>query len=274
MGAEGCAIIAGMEPAAGGRTEKTLTRAVEDLYGRPVEYELPVVSFPTSSGVIVVNCPGAGESKEGYRERYLKIGARLQARNTASLVTYNPPKPDGQFLHPSEPYWYRGASWNRISVEGMAHVIEDALADAEALCGSSTPTVHLSGFSAGGSVCGAVAYRYPQVERLLLMSAYDSVADYFYEGIKYFRGEIYLTYGVEDAVAGGMAFFLQYLAQSMKALHVRAVPECGHGFRGARNSQVLAKAFSWALEGDESYPSPDGVEPLYDDEPDPAKEGG
>ena len=31
-----------MEPTTGDRTEKTLTRTVEDLYGRPVEYELPV----------------------------------------------------------------------------------------------------------------------------------------------------------------------------------------------------------------------------------------
>ena len=40
----------GMESTTGDRTEKTLTRTVEDLYGRPVEYELPVTSFPTSSG--------------------------------------------------------------------------------------------------------------------------------------------------------------------------------------------------------------------------------
>ena len=32
----------GMESTTGDRTEKTLTRTVEDLYGRPVEYELPV----------------------------------------------------------------------------------------------------------------------------------------------------------------------------------------------------------------------------------------
>ena len=241
------------------RLDKTLTRTVMDLHDRSVEYELPVTSHPSTSGVIVVNCPGAGESKDGYQERYLKIGAGLQARNTASLVTYNPPRPDTQHLHPREPYWYHGASWNRISVEGMTHVIDDALENAEALCGRPNPTVHLSGFSAGGSVCGAVAHRYPQVERLLLISAYDSVAEYFYEGIKGFRGEIFLTYGTLDTIAGGLAYFLQFLVQSMKALHVRAVPDCDHGFRGARNSRVLSKAFSWAFEGDDSYPSPNGA---------------
>jgi len=246
------------------RFEQNLTRGVEDLYGKQVSYELPVTSFTTSSGVMVVNCPGAGESKDGHQDRYLKVGAMLQKRNLATFVTYHPPRPEGPQMHPSEPYWYRGASWNRMSVEGMCHVIEDSLDNAEALCGSANPTVYLSGFSAGASVCGAVGYLYPQIERILLMSAYDSVADYFYEGIKAFRGEIFLTYGVLDAIAAGLAFFVQHLAQSRRVLDVRAVPDCDHGFRGGLNSQVFRKAFLWAFGNDDSYPSPEGAEPLYD----------
>ncbi|GIT45357.1 MAG: hypothetical protein Ct9H300mP11_32930 [Chloroflexota bacterium] len=34
----------------------------------------------------------------------------------------------------------------------------------------------------GGVSCGAVAHRYPNVQRLLLLSTYDSVGDPFYEG--------------------------------------------------------------------------------------------
>jgi len=56
----------------------------------------------------------------------------------------------------------------------------------------------LSGFSSGGSAVGAVAFRYQEIKRILLLSTYDSVGDCFYDGIDQFTGDIYLAYGSND----------------------------------------------------------------------------
>ena len=58
------------------------------------------------------------------------------------------------------------------------------------ICGSQTPDVYLSGFSSGGSAVGAAAFRYPLVKKIPLLSTYDSVGDWFYEGISRFTGDI------------------------------------------------------------------------------------
>ena len=248
------------------RRDAVLERATLGYQGQAVPYEVPLSAYPTRSGVIVVNAPGAGELKGGRLDRWHTIARDLQARGVATFVTHNPPRADAQFKYPDEPYSYRDASWNTIAVESMAHVVDYALENATALCGVATPTVYLSGFSAGGSTCGAVAHRYPQVKRVLLLSAYDSVGDPFYEGIGQFSGEIYSAYGALDLVAKMLAYMLQYLAPAASGLHVEEVPDCDHGFRGVTNGRVLSKAFSWAFAGDDTFPSPEGGLTLYEDD--------
>ncbi len=111
---------------------------------------------------------------------------------------------------------------------------------------------------------GAVAHRYPEAKRLLLLSAYDSVGDSFYDGISQFTGDVYMAYGSQDSVAGFLAYVVSLGPMAANSLHIRQVPECDHRFSGAVNSKVLTKAFYWAFNGDESFPSPEGALQLYE----------
>ena len=171
-----------------GRLDTVLSRRTEGYAGQEVPYELPVTAYPSDSGVILVNSPGSGELKDGRYNRWANLARELQSRGMLSMVTYNVPRPDAQFVNPTEPYAYQNASWNRILVEGLAHVIDYALERRRQLCGSSDPIMYLSGFSSGGSAVGAVAFRYSEIKRILLNSTYDSVGDYFYAAIPQFTG--------------------------------------------------------------------------------------
>ena len=245
--------------------DTTLSAVTQGYQSQEVTYQVPLSAYPTATGVIIVNAPGAGEPKDGRDNRYAKIGGHLQDMAVGTLVTHRGPLPDAQSKYPDEPYSYRDASWNRISVEAMVHVIDYCKENAQMLCGSSSPTIHLAGFSAGGSVCGAVAFAYPEVSRILLLSTYDSVGDYFYSGMRKFAGEVYLAYGSEDTMAGFLAYAMNFTAPELKALNIKMVPDCDHGFRGATNGRILSKAFLWAFAGDESFPSPLGGIDLYNE---------
>ena len=153
-----------------------------------------------------------------------------------------------------EPYSYRGASWNRILIESLSHTVDWAIENAQQLCGNDSPPVYLTGFSSGGSAAGAVAPRYPNVQRLLLLSTYDSVGDPFYEGVVSFTGDIYLLYGAQDTMAGHLAMMLRTGKFAARSFLVREVPDCGHRFDGQANTKLLTQAFHWAFEGDNSQP--------------------
>ncbi len=232
--------------------------------GQTVPYEVPFIAFPTTSGKLLIQAPGAGEVKEGAWNRYVRLGEYLQDRNIASLVNFSPPWPDAQGKYPDEPYSYRDASWNRIYVEGMAHLVEHCLANAEPLCGTKEPEMYLAGFSAGGSVAVAVAPLFGPVKKILLVSAYDSVGWFFLHGVRRYAGEVYVAYAEGDIPAVAMAMTLPSLARRASAVHPRGVPRCDHGFSGETNGKVLSKAYLWAFAGEESFPSPEGGVRLYD----------
>lgn len=234
--------------------DKTLFKETETESGELVQYGIPVTAYPTGSGLIVVNSPGSGELKDGRENRWRNLGRHLQERDLVTMVTYNAPRPDFQVQLEWEPYSYRGASWNKLLIESLSHIIEWALENAEQLCGSTSPTVFLTGFSSGGSAAGAVAYRYPSVQRLLLLSTYDSVGDPFYEGISEFTGDIYLVYGDQDEMAGYLARILRTGKFAAKSFLVREAPDCGHRFDGEANTKLITQAFHWAFEGDNSQP--------------------
>ena len=132
----------------------------------------------------------------------MKLAGHLQERNMAAMVTYNAPRPDGQVQLEWEPYSYKGVGWNQLLIESLAYAIDWSLQHAKELCGSETPAIYLSGFSSGGSAVGAVAFRYPMVNGILLLSTYDSVGDWFYDGFSQFTGKIHLAYGSQDRIAG------------------------------------------------------------------------
>ena len=167
------------------------------------------------------------------------------------MVTYNAPRPDFEVQLEWEAYSYRGVSWNKLLIESLSHVVDWSLEVAGQLSGTESPAIYLSGFSSGGSAVGAVAHRYPSVERILLLSTYDSVGDPFYEGISAFNGDIYLVYGGEDPTAGMLAQVLRGGPLAARSFQIREVPNCGHRFDGETNTQLLTQAFHWAF-GDRS----------------------
>jgi hypothetical protein len=246
-----------------GRETGSLQLATTGYLGQIVPYEVPFIAFPTTSGKLIVQAPGTSEVKEGTRNRYVRLGEHLQGRGLATLVSFNPPRPDAQFKYPHEPYSYRDASWNRIYVESMAHVVEHCVKNGAALCGTAEPEVYLAGFSSGGSVAGAVAPFFPAIRKILLVSAYDSVDQFFLAGLRRYTGEIYVAYGEQDAPAAVLAMMMPALARGASAVHARAVPDCDHHFTGEVNGRILGKAYLWAFAGDDTFPSPDGGVLLY-----------
>lgn len=233
--------------------------------GQTVPYEVPFFAFPTSSGKLIIQAPGAGEVKEGYRNRFVRLGEHLQASGIATLVSFNPPRPDAQFMYANEPYSYRDVSWNRIYMESTAYLVEYCVKSAEQLCGAKEPEVYLAGFSAGGSVAAAVAPLFAGIKKILLVSAYDSVDWFFLGGVRRYTGEVYVAYGEEDLPAAILAMMMPSLARGASAIHIRGAPHCDHGFSGERNGKVLSAAYLWAFAGDDGFPSAEGGVPLYDE---------
>jgi pimeloyl-ACP methyl ester carboxylesterase len=247
------------------RTDTLLKYVTRGYDGQEVSFDVPVSVYPSDSGIVIINSPGASEAKDGRNNRWDTLAQHLQNQRVGTVVTYNPPLPDARSKYPDEPYSYRGASWNKLVVESLIHVVDYALEHAKSICGSSTPILYLAGFSAGGSACGAVAHLYPEVQRILLISAYDSVGDYFYDGIERFTGEIYMAYGAQDVMAGFLAYSMRFIAPRISLLRTQEIPDCDHGFTGATNSKILGNAFTWAFAGDKNFPAPDGGLTLYGD---------
>ena len=123
-----------------------------------------------------------------------------------ATVTYNAPFPDFQVRLEWEAYSYRGASWNRIMMESLCHVVEWSLERGAELCSVESPEICMAGFSSRELSASAVAFRYPQVKQMLLLSSYDSVGDSFYDGITLLTGDIFMAYGGQDPPAGRLAY--------------------------------------------------------------------
>ncbi|CAI8019008.1 hypothetical protein GBAR_LOCUS11466 [Geodia barretti] len=244
--------------------DAVLQRQTVTHRGGPVDFEIPVSAYPCNSGRLLLISPGSGELKDGRHDRWRKLALHLQELGLCATVTYNAPRPDFEVQLEWEAYSYRGASWNRILIESVCHVAEWALDRSTGLCGSEAPAICMAGFSSGGSAVGAVAYRYPLVEQLLLLSSYDSVGDPFYEGISLFTGDIFMGYGSQDPPAGMLAYVISVGPLSARSMVGRPVPDCDHRFSGADNSRALVKAVYWALGHDDSFPNPAGAPQLYE----------
>ena len=245
------------------KLEISLAQTTHGHYGQEVAYDIPVSIYTTNSDTIIINSPGAGVPNNDRKSRWDILGEYIQQRDIGTFIKYDYPVPDAHWKFPTEPYSHKDASWNQLVVESLIHVIDYAIENSLEICGSETPTIYLSGFSAGGSACGAVAHLYPQIRKILLLSAYDSVGDHFYAAISQFTGEIYMAYGANDQPAGFLAYGMGFMAVNVDMINVKEIPDCDHGFRGDTNNMILSKAYSWAFAGDVTFPSPEGGILLY-----------
>ena len=73
------------------RQDKDLTRMANGYLGQQIEYSIPMSIYPAQSGVIIINAPGAGESKSGRKNRYETLGQYIQEKQIAAFITHNPP---------------------------------------------------------------------------------------------------------------------------------------------------------------------------------------
>ena len=243
-----------------GKLDTVLEKVSQGYYGQEIHYEIPVAIHSTDSGIIIIHSPGAGERPrdDGRKGRWDILGEYIQQQGLGAFLSYNHPAPDAHNKFPEEVYSYMDTSWSQLVVESLIHIINYSLEHSQEICGSSTPAICLSGFSAGGSASAAVAHLYPEVRQILLLSTYDSVGEYFYSGVRQFTGEIYMAYGEQDLMAAFLAYTMRFIAPSASMVHVREIPDCNHGFQGDTNNRILSKAFSWAFAGDSNFPSPEG----------------
>ncbi len=244
--------------------DTVLHRRTATPEGQTVDFDIPMSAYPCPSGRMLIVSPGSGELKDGRHGRWRKLGLHLQEMGLCATVTYNAPRPDFQTQLEWEAYSYQGASWNRILIESVGHVADWSLERGPELCSAKNPEVCMAGFSSGGSAVGAAAFLYPQVRQLLLLSAYDSVGDPFYEGISLFTGDIYMGYGSLDPLAGMLAYVVSMGPLSCRSMAGRQVPGCDHRFSGAGSSRSLVKAVYWALGYDDTFPDPSGAPQLYE----------
>jgi hypothetical protein len=80
------------------KRDVVVERTTEGYRGEEVSYSIPLSVYPAQTGVIIINSPGAGESKDGRRGRYATIARHFQATELAAFVTYNPPRGDSVTL--------------------------------------------------------------------------------------------------------------------------------------------------------------------------------
>lgn len=209
---------------------------------------IPITVHRCDNEVVIVNSHGLGDSKEGYKNRYVKIAQLLQSLKVGAVVRYQySVAPEQSFVKPI------------ILVEFLKSVLNYILGNTRSICGSDNPEIYLAGYSAGAAVSAAVAYEFPQVTKMLLIAPSADVGiDNLKRGLSMFKGELYITLGDNDHVASPEnAMALSQWAIKARFKKVVIVPNCDHHFTGETNRRILTKAYLWAFKGDETYPSPE-----------------
>lgn len=233
----------------------TLEIIVENEEGELVQTGIPVTVHPINTGVVLINSHGLGGSKDGYNNKYVKIAQLLQGLVVGSVIRYQ----SSLF-----PFAFQDVNMT-VLLDNLRAVIEYCLNEAMLVCGSDIPEIYLAGFSAGASTSAAIAYEYPQVTKILLISpSADVGTDVLRKGLSNYKGELYITLGDNDYVIGPKAAqTLADWATKARFKKVVVVPNCDHQFTGERNGRILSKAYLWAFKGDQTYPSPQGGAKLY-----------
>ncbi|MEM3730935.1 MAG: hypothetical protein QXE74_04080 [Candidatus Bathyarchaeia archaeon] len=233
-----------------------LRRTVNNAMGELVEIRIPVTVHPSKTGVVIINSHGLGGSKDGYNGKYVKIAEYLRSLGVGSVVRYH----SSLF-----PFAFQNVDMDTLLVGNFMAVIEYVMEDSLRVCGSRNPEIYLAGFSAGASTSAAIAYEFPQVKKMLLISpSADINTKMLRKGLSEYRGELYVTVGDNDPVLSPEAArTILGWAEKAKVKKIAIVPNCDHQFTGERNGRILSKAYLWAFNGEETYPSPERGIKLY-----------
>lgn len=213
---------------------------------------LRVAIHPRKTRHVVVMLPGWDGAIDGYADKYVKMAALLCARRVGAVVR-------------AGNHDVTGHAFEDVCRARLAGLLEGVVRNGPAICGTSNPDVFLFGFSAGASAMAALAARYPAVTKMLLVApSSDAGYEAVVQGVRAYRGELYVIVGDQDEVVEDMpqAFFEMATETTNRAL--RIIPSCDHQFRGERNGRILSQAPLWAFLGDVPFPDPQRGIHLYD----------
>jgi len=213
-----------------------------------------IVTKSEKAHAIIINIPGLKGDIHGYNNKYQKIGTMLAARGTGAFVQM--------------PNRMRDKEDFATAVDDLASVIQSTLREAREMCATAHPDLYLMGVSAGGAAVAAVAGRFAQVKKILLIAPALYEDHPFYEmvaqSVKNYAGEIWIAVGEKDEVTGPSAAYKYYkLALNAKRREFELIQHCDHQFTGTENGQILSKAPLWAFAGETTFPSPEGGLELY-----------
>ena len=201
-----------------------------DILGAKLEYDQEIAIHPHKNGKILLNYPGADGHLDGYNNKYITLANHIVDSNLAAVMRCSNP--------------YTGG-WDR----SMREMLNYALDNAEEICGSKSPEIYLMGFSAGAGAISTLAWEYPEVTKILLMAPAIGVGERLVrEGLKQFKGEVYIMIGDSDDVVkteSGEVFLNFCDIASRKELFV--LENCDHQFTGERNGRIMSHAPFYAF---------------------------
>lgn len=221
------------------------------LLGRDAEVDVELAIHPNLSRKIIVNVPGANGVIDGFADKYKKLARLMQGTDLGAVVRV------GNHFSP-------GFLPNINLRKAMEYVGQHAWE----ICGDAEPEVFLMGFSAGASAIAADAHKYPAVTRILLGAPSGNMGlTRIADGLKRFRGEVYIMVGENDEVVGNWVGDVFYdLATAASHREHFLLPDCDHRFTGEANSRIMSEApfYAFSKSGKPEFPDPTGGVKLYD----------
>lgn len=220
------------------------------------EAAIQTIAIPSPSArAVIINIPGYKGDIHGFNGKYDKIGAMLAARGVGAFVEM----PNRLHLFDNDP---------KSIIDDLAVVITSVSHETRELCAAEHADIYLMGTSVGGAAVAAVAGRFAQVKKILLVAPAlppePGTQAIVYKSIAGFAGEISVVVGDKDTVTGSEdASFYADVALNAKHRRFEVIPDCDHQFTGETNGMILSKAPLWAFAGEMTFPSPEGGLKLY-----------
>jgi hypothetical protein len=223
----------------------------EILNNHPIKFSLELKIHPFNNGKIIVNYPGAFGSVDGYMQKYKILAEYIVSQSLASVVRL----PNPQTIN---------SDWNLNLEHALNYIIDNS----KTICDSDNPEIFLMGLSAGAGAIATLAWKYPQVKKILLLEPALMTGDgSLVKGIMNYQGEVYVVVGSGDEAIGtliGNMVVDNALKASRKEIFV--IPNCDHQFKGEANSRIMSQAPFYAFSDTPKikFPNLKGGIKLYD----------
>ena len=181
--------------------------------------EVTIAVHPLPSDNIVIIYPGAGGSKDGYEDKYIKMADFLIQNDVGAVI-----RTDNVFQ--------LGNGWTTT----LEIVIEYALDHSEEICESPNPNIYLVGHSIGAGACDLISCVYEEIKKILFTSPAPIMKNNEPQhGIGEFTGEVYVVIGDEDQIPREYALQFYELADKASKRKLEIIKGCGHHFEGKEN---------------------------------------